>query len=328
MRWHCQALTQGQYDIRPLFDALGVSEAAFAADGYLLKAEQYASLIKHSMVLFNDESFGALHPPLRRGTFEFMARACLQAVNLEQALSRLQRFFALLDRPLAWRVERQSGQVMLGLDTPDSQSGSYFVAFWLAAVWRFLSWLIDSPIKLQRVDFAFAKPAFSAEITPIFADTARYGQADNGLYFDPDYLKLAVKQTVKSLDTYLINVPECLLSHYKQDLSLARRIREYLESLPDLSQAHLAQTARHFNCSEQTLIRALRQENQKFTDIRDRIRKQRAGYLLLTTELSIGQIAHHLGFTETSAFHRCFRRWHGQTPQQFRQVQGGRAHLR
>ncbi|MDF2178145.1 AraC family transcriptional regulator ligand-binding domain-containing protein [Aliiglaciecola sp. CAU 1673] len=322
VRWHCQALLQRRYDIQPLLNTLGMQLSDFDSDGYLLRAEQYAALIKQGIKLFDDESFGAMDPPLRNGTFEFMARACLHAANLEEAIQRMQHFFYLLDRPLAWQASQVQSQNILELQTPDSQTHSYFVAYWLAVVWRFLCWLIDTPIKLSRVEFAFSTPDFAHEIRPVFADLTHYGQSKNALYFAKSFLTLPVKQTPRSLQTYLINVPECLLSHYKQDLSVARRIREYLESLPDLSQAQLGTTAARFNCSEQTLIRALRQEQQKFSDIRDKIRKQRAGYLLLTTDLSVSHIAHRLGFSETSAFHRCFRKWHGQTPQQFRQASG------
>ena len=40
-------------------------------------------------------------------------------------------------------------------------------------------------------------------------------------------------------------------------------------------------------------------------------------YLSKTT-LTIAEVTYLLGYSEPTAFHRAFRRWHGTTPQAFR----------
>ena len=52
--------------------------------------------------------------------------------------------------------------------------------------------------------------------------------------------------------------------------------------------------------------------------ILDEVRRQRAQQLLLQG-LSIREVARGCGFVELSPFYRAFRRWYGQTPEQYRQ---------
>ena len=77
--------------------------------------------------------------------------------------------------------------------------------------------------------------------------------------------------------------------------------------------------AEHFFCSEQSLIRGLKQEGTRFKDIREKVRKQKASYYLVKTELTNQQISAQLGFSEVSVFYRNFKKWFGVTPSQYRE---------
>jgi len=53
--------------------------------------------------------------------------------------------------------------------------------------------------------------------------------------------------------------------------------------------------------------------------LRDDARQQAAEAYLSNATLSITEVAYLLGYSEPTAFHRAFRRWHrGVTPQAFR----------
>ena len=49
----------------------------------------------------------------------------------------------------------------------------------------------------------------------------------------------------------------------------------------------------------------------------DGARKQAAQTYLADTTLSIADVTFLLGYSEPTAFHRAFRRWHGTTPLRF-----------
>ncbi len=80
----------------------------------------------------------------------------------------------------------------------------------------------------------------------------------------------------------------------------------------------LVAVAKHLQMTPRTLQRRLADEGQSFKSLLDDFRYQLALQLLDAGDLTIQEIAHQLGFSETSAFHRAFRRWTGSTPVQFR----------
>jgi AraC-like DNA-binding protein len=63
-----------------------------------------------------------------------------------------------------------------------------------------------------------------------------------------------------------------------------------------------------------TLNRRLKAEGTTFQQLLDEVRFEAACQLLDTARIPITEIAVSLGYAETSAFSRAFRRWSGATP--------------
>jgi AraC-like DNA-binding protein len=71
------------------------------------------------------------------------------------------------------------------------------------------------------------------------------------------------------------------------------------------------------------LRRRLKQENTSFQEIKDLLRRDLAIYFLGRPELPVNEIAHRVGFTEASTFHRAFKKWTGVTPGAYREGDRG-----
>ncbi len=91
---------------------------------------------------------------------------------------------------------------------------------------------------------------------------------------------------------------------------LLRTSRTGLVSIEQVAGA-LATTAR-------TLQRRLRSEGARFDDLSRDVRTSLAQAYLADRGLSVSEVAFLVGFSESSAFSRAFRRWTGSTPQAYR----------
>jgi len=78
--------------------------------------------------------------------------------------------------------------------------------------------------------------------------------------------------------------------------------------------------ARHLAIAPRTLQRRLAAKGVSYQQVVDDVRRDAAERLLADPSLAVSQIGYLLGFSEPSAFHRAFKRWHDVTPQEYRQT--------
>jgi len=76
--------------------------------------------------------------------------------------------------------------------------------------------------------------------------------------------------------------------------------------------------AEQLNMEPRSLQRRLREAGQTYKGVVEETRKQLARRYLESTDHSLVEVAFLLGYSELSAFIRAFRRWTGDTPQQYR----------
>ena len=103
-------------------------------------------------------------------------------------------------------------------------------------------------------------------------------------------------------------------AHARDDLGVVFRLRRTLRILLLAQGASGDQVARLLSMHHRTLSRRLKAEGTTFQQLLDEVRFEAACQLLDTARIPITEIAVSLGYAETSAFSRAFRRWSGATP--------------
>jgi len=83
-------------------------------------------------------------------------------------------------------------------------------------------------------------------------------------------------------------------------------------------EASLEKVAGQLGLSGRTLQRKLQERGTTHQELLDQMRKELAVRYLREPEMAICEVAYLLGFSESSALHRAFKRWTGKTPSEFR----------
>jgi AraC-like DNA-binding protein len=117
---------------------------------------------------------------------------------------------------------------------------------------------------------------------------------------------------------FLRSAPANFLVKYKNSTSLSAQIRRGLRKLPPAAWPDFATLAKQLHLSQATLRRRLEDEGESYRNILDDLRRDLAIGLLSDNSNSLAEIAHTLGFSETSAFHRAFKKWTGARPGEYR----------
>lgn len=332
------ALNQSGIDLSTVYQSAGITELELQNNTCQVTAEQFATLMRTAFELADDEAMGYTQRPMRVGTFRMLCHATIDCQNLRRALVRMCEFFRILSDEYHWRLEENGEDAILIFDQDPNPNlpNDYFIACMMTILWRWSSWMIDTPILLNRVYFQFGdrfldytaetpnpeqpvKATDRVSLAPIFRAPIYFNQSKNRLVLPCHYLNLPIKQTSQTLVPFLANSPECLLSHYHSENSLSGQIRQFLAQSSEQEQLTLEQVAEQFAMSGQSLARRLRKEGHQFQEIKDKVRKSRAIHLLLATDKSISDITTELGFSEDSVFYRSFKKWTGMTPKSYRE---------
>lgn len=99
-----------------------------------------------------------------------------------------------------------------------------------------------------------------------------------------------------------------------QEESLSDRVRAYILNNSYLKVLSIDDVSSNFNLGSRTLQRKLNEENSSFKEIVDSVRKQLALEYLKDKNVQVKDVAYSLGYNESSAFVRAFKRWTGTSP--------------
>jgi len=122
----------------------------------------------------------------------------------------------------------------------------------------------------------------------------------------------------------LANLLEQLAAHLLADhpatMTVAATLRELIIRDGFAHEHTLARAARQLHLSARTLQRRLREEGTTHHKIVDGARKALASRMIAQPGVGIAEVAFALGFSESRALHRAFKRWTGVTPTAFRRT--------
>ena len=108
-----------------------------------------------------------------------------------------------------------------------------------------------------------------------------------------------------------------LMREVENQDTLTLRLWRFFRSDQQASRLGIEEISKRFHITARTLQRRLQQEGTSFQDELKDYHSQQAQQLLNSKKLTISEIAFEMGFNDSSAFHKAFKRWTGQTPKEF-----------
>jgi len=239
------------------------------------------------------------------GVLEYVARS---APTVGAATEVLGRYLALVNDALRFSVDVQGDRAIIRFESTivlprpsaDFQSGSFFWATQL---------LLDPEAAAAPVEvwFEHAQPDDVSEYAKIFGQNKlMFGMPNNG--FSHALIR-------KHADALVAELPRAQ--------SFTQRVRELLLKELEGGNPSAVRIASALHMSGRTLTRRLEDEGTTFKDLLDDLRKSLSLRYVGSTDLGLSEIAFLLGFSQSAAFHRAFKRWTAQTPLEYRRARRG-----
>jgi len=319
--WLLDAFRRGGVDARRLSERAPEQVDRLLRDPAGLDPDDLNRILIECAALSGNTSFG-LHMTRfvdvsMLGTFGYLL---LNAPTVGGFLEIAERYYPIFYRGARLVVSTDARCVQLGYGPaqPSNLSPRHDNEWTLGFFVEFIRDRVGEDWFPIRTTFANEAPRGLSELRRVFGGEILFNQPSTMIEFDRALLDHRINESDPRLLEILRGQAEALLGGIETPSSLESEVRlQILEQL-ERGAAKAAVIARRMAMSLSTFKRRLQRESLQFRALRDSVIRDVATRSLLETDLEIGDIAHKLGYSETSAFHRSFVRIVGQTPAQYR----------
>ena len=306
-------------DPDPLIRAVGLHPRVFEDSTNVVPIAALARLYTLCVARTRCPHFGLLVG--RRATIlsmDLIGRLMQHSATVGAALEGFVSNLGVRDRAVVASLTSSDGMALLtfAIHWPQTESVEQITDASLAIAANALRSLCGSEWRPTEVLVPRMTPSDPEAYRRHFQAPVRFNQESATLVFPADDLKRRVAGADPMLRAMLEDRLRQLRADAGADFSddIRRLLRTRLmgarfsaEDMADLLSMH-----------RRTLSRHLKGSGRGYRVLTNEIRFEIARQLLEDTEISLGEIAAALGYSEASAFTRAFRRWSGQTPTAWR----------
>jgi AraC-like DNA-binding protein len=154
-----------------------------------------------------------------------------------------------------------------------------------------------------------------------------FGCAENRIEFDRGVAEIGIPTADTDLQSLLAETMDRHLAALGAEASFEQGMLTVLRSMMNGNMPTLASLSRRSGMSQRTLQRRLAESNTTFQHLLRQVLHETSEELLARQELTQGEIAFLLGYSEESAFSRAYKSWTGRPPGEVRSAQAVRLHV-
>lgn len=248
-------------------------------------------------------------------TFHALGYAVLASATLKDAFERIVRYRRLIGDVMSLRLTDLGDRYRLEIDVSADPGVPYHAVDAIASLCVRQARALHRPRPCNPLLVTFARPEpFDVEpYTEVFRAPVRFGADANTL----EFARADVEDPLPAGNAELARGNDEVLARFlarQEQARVATRVQQaLLEALPDGAPSKGA-IARKLGMSARNLQRHLADEGTSFKDVLNDARADLARTYVAEQRLSVTEVAFVLGFADTSAFSRAFKRWTGASP--------------
>jgi AraC-like DNA-binding protein len=282
---------------------------------------QLVALYEKASELTGDADFG-LHiaENINLSAFDVVGYCAVNSSTLGAAFARVARYHSIWTDGALFTLEsaNETSAIVYGYVDPSIREHRQDAEMTLATVTTLCRKIATPDFAPASVEFQHEAPADFSEHVRLFRCPVKFGAMANRLSFPSSFLSLPIAKADASLCVLLDRHAEELLTKFPPRDSLLDQLRSQIAGEFRGGEPSLERIADQLGVTPRTLQRKLHELGTSYNDVVDQMRRQLAMRYLREPQMAICEVAYLLGFSESSSFHRAFKRWTGVTPKEFR----------
>ncbi len=316
-------------DVAKLLRAHGLSEATLLDPATRLSPETGRALGAALVRASRQPAFG-LEAGLRfaLGDFEMLGYLLKHAENAWGLLSAAQQHSRLIGDTASFCVQRAGDALTVTVGRTGGRKLLHEASdFAAVVVVRCLRELVAAELDPSEVRLPRAAPADDRAYRRFFRCPVAFGADEVTLVYPARILTLPCRAADAQLTRILGKHASEETAKLPVDGTVSTRVRGYIAQHLERGAQEICEVARQLGMSERTLRRRLREAGTGYRELLDDVRRERA--LLLADQAQHGatEIALRVGFEDSAAFARAFRRWTGLLPRDYLAARRGEGEL-
>lgn len=304
-----------------LYEAIELDPALLRDPDQRIPFAQVVALYEKAAELTRDDAFG-LHvgEAVDPKAFDVLGYAVINSPTLGEALDRMVRYNFIWTNGSCFSVEARGATTCIVYEYLDQTitERRHDTEMTLAAIAALVRAVADPKLSPARVTFQHQAPRDTREHARIFQCPVEFEANKNQYFLDSSALALPIVRADPELCAVLDRHAAELVARLPREDTLRKRVENLIRNELRGGNAALDHIAKKLGLSARTLQRKLQTLGTSHQELLDEMRKELAIRYLHEPEMAVCEVAYLLGFSESSAFHRAFKRWTGTTPTEFR----------
>lgn len=318
------AAVQSGADREELLRRAGLKSSMLADRDGRIPFAKLAALYEHAAAFAGDDAFG-LHIGEKASlkAFDVLSYVVMNSADLGEAFDRLIRYHSIWNEGAEYDLNIDGSVARVAYRYKESAKEAerrHDCEMTLALTVKFGRVVTKVDWTPREVCFQHPEPKDTTEHRRIFRCPVRFSQPTNALMLDSSLLNFPLAEADTELGAVLDRHAGELLKKLPRHGSLANEVRSLLNEALKSGDVNLESVSGKLGINARTLQRRLKEEGTSHQDLLDELRLSLSKRYLLDSQMTIGEAAYLLGFSDTPTFHRAFRRWTGMTPRNFRQM--------
>jgi AraC-like DNA-binding protein len=317
--------TQG-VDVQPLLDKHTIDEAALDGEEDLISQARYSQLLDEVIRRYPVPGLGLLDG---RGVnlldHGLLGYAMFASASLGKAIERHSKYQDVIGAVLhtALIIEDDKAHLrVVSIARPDMVNTEAKLHYELERL--FTQWAEIGPaIGCDRhwfssVELTYPAPGYKAMYRDALGEPVLFGREYNQMNFPAALLQQPLSFANEQAASLCEQQCAALLGELQQAEGVVGEIRRLLANSPGRYPS-IEDAAGTLAMGERTLRRRLVVEDTTYKQVLLDFRMELAAGYLCGREMSIQEVAYVTGYADPSNFHRTFSRYHGMTPNAYRQ---------
>jgi AraC-like DNA-binding protein len=280
-------------------------------------------LLERGVALTGDPAFGVRASlEANVGDYELFEYVAASSPTLAESIPIIQRYMRLLNDVLEVELERRDDGSAILRFTSGVALTRAAADFQLAAFYRGFARGVFSKADCWREAWRTHEQPIdrSPYLRAFHGATLRFGAPCDAIVFEARLLELNFGDTDPKLHELLCRMAEDRLAELPLAEPLTQRVRVAIAAELRGGNPSVEHVAARLHMSRRTLARKLRSEGTSFKATLDELRRGLAERYLVLGDLGLSEVAALLGFSDSAAFHRAFRRWRNESPGAYRRA--------